>query len=202
MGNHLLGVKRCPHCLVAAPLLYQVWASPQNAIGTPRADGGKSTPWAAYLCSSCGGGVFAQAYGHSSNLEAEYIYPKQKAANAEIPDVPRRYLQQAFDTLSSPDASAVMAGAAVDAMLKAMGYNEGSLYTRIDKALQDNLLTKGMAEWAHSVRLESNRPRHADTQEPHVSLEEAKQSVEFAEALGDFLFVLTAKIEKGIKGAG
>lgn len=86
-------------------------------------------------------------------------------------------------------------------MLKAHGLVKGSLYSRIDKALEDNLLTKGMADWAHEVRLGSNRPRHSDEDKPHVSPEEAKQSVEFAEALGQFLFVLTARIERGTKAA-
>jgi hypothetical protein len=55
-----------------------------------------------------------------------------------------------------------LAGSAVDAMLKKRGYETGSLYARIDKALADNLLTKRMADWAHEVRLGSNRPRRAD----------------------------------------
>ncbi len=94
-----------------------------------------------------------------------------------------------------------MAGSAVDAMLKAKGFVKGSLYDRIDEALTATVLTKGMADWAHSVRLGSNRPRHADAERPHVSAAEAKQSVEFAEALGNFLFVLTARIERGIAAA-
>lgn len=94
-----------------------------------------------------------------------------------------------------------MSGSAVDAMLKHHKLVEGSLYKRIDEALSENLLTQGMADWAHSVRLGSNRPRHADDKRPHVSPDEAKQSVEFAEALGNFLFVLTARIERGIKAA-
>jgi len=94
-----------------------------------------------------------------------------------------------------------MAGSAVDAMLKKPGLVEGSLYSRIDQALSQNLLTKGMADWAHEVRLGSNRPRHADADKPHVSPEEARQSVDFAEALGNFLFVLTARIQRGIEAA-
>ena len=94
-----------------------------------------------------------------------------------------------------------MAGSAVDAMLKARGLETGNLYTRIDEALASNLLTKGMADWAHEVRLGSNRPRHADKERPHVSPEEAKQSVEFADALGNFLFVLTARVNRGLKEA-
>ena len=96
-----------------------------------------------------------------------------------------------------------MAGSAVDSMLKEKGYDDRkkSLYERIDQALSDNILTAGMAEWAHEVRLGSNRPRHADKEKPHVAPDEAAQSVEFAEALGNFLFVLTAKVERGIKAA-
>jgi len=110
-------------------------------------------------------------------------------------------LEQAIETLSSPDAAAMVAGSAVDAMLKFLGYTEGSLYKRIDAALADGILTKGMADWAHSVRLGSNRPRHADADRPHVSSEEARLSVSFAQALGDFLFVLTAKIEEAVQQA-
>ena len=94
-----------------------------------------------------------------------------------------------------------MAGSAVDAMLKAKGYEDGSLYLRIDKAVEDHVLTESMGLWAHEVRLGSNRPRHADKDNPHVSPEEAVQSVDFAESLGNFLFVLTARIELGIEQA-
>jgi hypothetical protein len=110
-------------------------------------------------------------------------------------------LEQALETLHAPDAAAVMAGAAVDAMLKHLGYTEGSLYHRIDKARDDSILTQGMADWAHSVRLGSNRPRHADENKPNVTQTEAQRSVTFARSLGDFLFVLTAQIEEAVQHA-
>jgi hypothetical protein len=94
-----------------------------------------------------------------------------------------------------------MAGSAVDAMLKSLGYSEASLYSRIDKAVEDHKLTTEMGDWAHEVRLGSNRPRHADKDKPNVSADEAQQSVEFAEALGYFLFVLSSRIKKGTEAA-
>jgi hypothetical protein len=129
------------------------------------------------------------------------LYPSPPEAHEDLPERPRRYLQQAYETLHAPDAAAMLAGSAVDAMLKHLGLREGSLYARIDEAVTKNMLTQGMANWAHEVRLGSNRPRHADDEEPHVTHDEARQSVEFAEALGQFLFVLTAKIERGIQAA-
>lgn len=140
-------------------------------------------------------------YEKEGRMEVVASFPDAKVAHEDIPQTARRFLQQGFETLRAPDAAAVMAGSAVDAMLKAHKLTDGSLYARIDQALKQGLLTEGMANWAHSVRLGSNRPRHADEKRPHVSPEEAKQSVEFAEALGNFLFVLTARIDRGIKAA-
>ncbi|GAB4072052.1 DUF4145 domain-containing protein [Ancylobacter sonchi] len=198
MGPQLVGIGRCPHCGIANPYFVKVWSSDGR---TARADGQRSWYWGCYKCTSCGSIVSA----YSEKLPNEFIildvFPISKLAHEDIPLIARTFLQQAYDTLHAPDAAAVMAGSAVDAMLKAKGFTDGSLYTRIDRALQDNVLTKGMADWAHSVRLGSNRPRHADAEKPHVSAAEAQQSVDFAEALGNFLFVLTARIERGIEAA-
>ncbi|MBX8811193.1 DUF4145 domain-containing protein [Ochrobactrum sp. MR34] len=200
MGPLLFGVNRCPHCAIASPRLERVWASYGHTI---RRDEGEPTYWASYACSTCGSVVSAKGE-ESVNFDGYNVtdlFPQAKKAHEDIPALARTFLQQAFDTLHAPDAAAVMAGSSVDAMLKEHGYIKDSLYSRIDKALEDNLLTKGMAEWAHSVRLGSNRPRHADKDKPTVSADEAKQSVDFAEALGNFLFVLTAKINRGIEEA-
>jgi len=138
---------------------------------------------------------------YQSYAEIEEIFPKPQAAHEDIPERARRYLQQAYETLHAPDAAAMLAGSAVDAMLKELGLKAGSLYSRIDEAVSQNLITANMAEWAHEVRLGSNRPRHADLEEPHVTREEAQTAVEFAEALGNFVFVLKAKIDRGIERA-
>ncbi|TPW04554.1 MAG: Uncharacterized protein FD125_1079 [bacterium] len=193
-------VTRCPHCSVAAPVLRLVWQS-ENKI--QRQDGGPQSRWAAYACTRCGHVVLAKGNPAEpvANPQIIEIIPEARTAHEDVPQPARRFLQQAFETLHAPDAAAVMAGSAVDAMLKEKGLRDGSLYTRIDQALAGNILTESMANWAHEVRLGSNRPRHADEQRPHVSEAEARQSVEFAEALGQFLFVLTARIERGIEAA-
>lgn len=199
LGPQLLGLKRCPHCGIASPNFTKVWAS--NGA-TPRTDGGPRIHWASYVCGSCGSVITCSAEVQGTNQVFFLgLFPDAKSAHEDIPEPARTFLQQAYETLHAPDAAAVMAGSAVDAMLKAHGFEAGGLYNRIDEALEKNLLTKGMADWAHSVRLGSNRPRHADKEKPHVAPDEAKQSVEFAEALGNFLFVLTARIDRGLKAA-
>lgn len=198
LNDQLNGVLRCPHCAVANPVLVKLWKSDQKL---PRSTPGPVSYWALYRCTTCGNAVSAKGDPSSdfANPPAVALFPAPKVAHEDIPEVARNFLQQAFETLHAPDASAVMAGSAVDAMLKAKGLTEGSLYARIDAAVEQHILTEAMGDWAHEVRLGSNRPRHADEERPHVTEEEAQQSVEFAEALGNFLFVLTAKIERGIE---
>lgn len=199
--SQLTCLARCPHCGINRPQILVV--AGQGSDLPVRLDGGPPTRWAAYRCTSCGGWLAVKGNPGDTvgNPLIVAVFPGLNRAHQDLPDVVRTYLDQAFETLSSPDASAVMSGSAVDAMLKALGYSEGSVYARIDKAVEDQKITAPMAQWAHSVRLGANRPRHADVENPHVSPEEARQSVDFAEALGNFLFVLSAKIQRGIEAS-
>jgi hypothetical protein len=187
-------IARCPHCGTGRP---QITTAHQ-----PQIRGGRM--WAVYVTVCCGGLLLA--VGHQGDIngpavEIETIYPAARSAAVEIPEPARRYLQEAFETLHAPDAAAVMAGSAVDAMLKHFKLIEGSVYSRIDEAVRTHILTEAMGKWAHEVRLGSNRPRHADGEDPHVTPPQAQQSVEFAEALGHFLFVLSSRVQKGIEAA-
>ena len=82
-------------------------------------------------------------------------------------------------------------------MLKAKGQSEGSLYSRIEKAVADHLITPEMAEWAHEVRLDANDQRHADEEASEPTETSAKRVIKFAEALGMFLFGLPRLVELG-----
>jgi predicted RNA-binding Zn-ribbon protein involved in translation (DUF1610 family) len=192
-----LQLARCPHCSIANPMLYAAWPTQV----TPRADGAAAEAWAAFACTSCGSVVTARCHRTQSANYITELYPPPIVVDEELPETAKRFLQQAHETQHAPDAAAVMAGSAVDAMLKHLGLKEGSVYKRIEQAVEANILTKAMGEWAHFVRLGSNRPRHADAESAHVTPEEAKQSIEFATALGQFLFVLTARVERGIESA-
>lgn len=95
----------------------------------------------------------------------------------------------------------MLAASAVDAMLKAKGLREGSLYARIEQAAKENVITEDMAQWAHDVRLDANDQRHSDEEAPPATTADAEQCVEFATALGQFLFVLPARVKRGLKRA-
>jgi len=208
IAGDLSGISRCPHCAIANPQLKQIWVT-QHPLFKP------SSPlfgryWAAYQCTTCSDVILVQCElssrtsvgsAFSNNQKVEAIYPPTKTVDSTLPETARRYLSQALETLHAPDAAAVMAASAVDAMLKDKGLIEGSLYTRIDAAVKAHTLTEGMGRWAHAVRLEANNVRHADGENPHVTETQARQVVEFATALGDFLYALTSKIDAGVRSA-
>jgi hypothetical protein len=204
-SGDLTGLSRCPHCSVANPQLKAQWHSPP----VPMPDIPEmAIIWATYQCTSCSKMMLVQCQpslklnnNWRNEVGVQEIFPDQRMVDETLPPIARTYLLQAYETLHAPDAAAVMAASAVDAMLKDKGYLEGTLYARIDKAVADHILTAGMGKWAHVVRLEANNVRHADASSPHVSGPQAKRVVEFATALGDFLYVLTAKIEEGLKAS-
>ena len=125
------------------------------------------------------------------------IWPESNGLSDDIPAEPLDYLMQTGETLNSPRASVVTSAGAVDAMLKARGLTDGSLYKRIDEAVTTGILTTDMAEWAHDVRLDANDQLHADLRAIPPTLEDAKRCLEFAKGLSDILFVLPARVTRG-----
>lgn len=187
-----LALDRCPHCNTDLPTLGQVWSGQTTDYLNQH-----QRTWAAYRCARCGGVVLASA--HQMGQMAGSVYPATGQVEADIPSPARNYLQQAVDSQHAPAGSVMLAASAVDAMLKAKGYNKGSLYDRIDKAVAEHLLTAEMGKWAHQVRLDANDQRHADPAAPLPTSEDARRAVEFARALATFVFVVPARVTRGIE---
>jgi hypothetical protein len=188
-----LVLARCPHCGIAKPLLGRV----TNPVPAKSANGDQTGVWVGYQCVSCGDLVIAKADGDGSR--ARVILPETKVVADAIPERPSKYLQQAIDTVHAPSAAIVMAASAVDAMLKEKGLKDGKLYTRIKKAVETHVITPEMETWAHDVRLDANDERHADEAAKFPTEEDARRCIEFAEALGEYMFVLPARVKRGIQ---
>jgi DNA-directed RNA polymerase subunit RPC12/RpoP len=191
LGQNLV-LERCPHCGTDLPTLTLIWQGQ-----TVDYQNQHQRMWATYRCARCGGVVLASAPQVGQMVSA--VYPSTGQLEPDIPSPARNYLQQAIDSRHAPAGSVMLAASAVDAMLKANGYKDGSLYSRIDKAVKEHLLTDGMGKWAHQVRLDANEPRHADSAAPLPASEDANRAVEFARALAMFLFVIPARVTRGIE---
>ncbi len=156
--------------------------------------------WATYQCARCGGVVLASA--DTQHGEATALYPSPETMDDEaIPANARTYLNQALNSRHAPAGAVMLAASAVDAMLKAKGYKEGSLDSRIKKAVVDHLITKEMGQWAHEVRLDANEQRHADENYQIPDESDAHRVIEFTKALALFLFVLPKMVTRGIEEA-
>lgn len=155
--------------------------------------------WHVYRCGVCGGFVTARSVNPNDG-EIDAIYPASQIVSSDIPSPARDFLQQALESRHTPSGAVLLAASAIDATLKNRGYEEGSLFQRIDEAKDGGLITEGMAEWAHNVRLDANDQRHADVDAGLPTLFDGERSVEFALALAELLFVLPARVTRGLAG--
>lgn len=190
LANNLT-LPRCPHCSVARPNLTR-----HHIIETNNHLGNHKRNWAFYVCGNCGGVVTASAPGWGGQVD-EY-FPNAPSTKDDVPERPRAFLQQAMESLHAPAGAVMLAGSAVDSMLKLKGYTDGSLYARIENAAIDHLITNEMAVWAHDVRLDANDQRHADQSSDLPTAEDAKRVIDFASAFAEFLFVLPSMVQRGI----
>ena len=129
------------------------------------------------------------------------MFPLPDHIDSSIPSRAREYLKQASETIHAPAGSIMLAASSVDSMLKDKGYTSGNLYSRINSAKEDHLITEGMAEWAHEVRLDANDQRHADQSADLPNEEDARRVIEFAKSLAEFLFVLPSRVQRGLSSA-
>jgi len=187
-----LQMDRCSHCSVSKPNIVL-----KTNFETQSYDKEHKRIWGIYVCSNCGGVITAGGYNWTQ--EVIEIYPANRIVDNAIPTKARAFLHQANETIHSPSGSIMLSASCIDAMLKVKGYKDGSLYKRIEKAVEDHLITAEMAKWAHQVRLGANDERHADEDAELPNSNDAEKLIDFTTALAQFLFVLPARIEQGIK---
>ena len=190
--NSTLSLDRCPHCCIARPHLKQVHKL--ENIDSSRTFNRK---WIIYECSHCANLV--TAWSLEWNGPVLEHYPSLRTIDKDVPEKPREFLRQSNESMHAPAGAIMLAASAVDAMLKLKGDNDGSLYSRIEKAAADHLITNEMSDWAHEVRLDANDQRHADDNAGLPCERDAKRALDFALALAQFLFVLPGKIQRGLR---
>lgn len=189
--SHLLTLNKCPHCTIANPYLSTI-----HSAETKDHEGGNLRRWRIYTCGNCGGIVTAS--GATQGGLVQEIFPSQMEIHYDIPERGKAYLTQAVDSIHAPAGAVMLAASSVDAMLKDKGYTNGSLYSRIESAVDDNLLTTEMATWAHEVRLDANDQRHSDDDAILPTSDDAKKVIDFTMAIAEYLFVLPAKVQRGL----
>src|SRR5437899_10098524 len=194
INDGTLDMDRCPHCAIAKPLLTLI-----HVFDTRDSSGLYKWHWRVYQCSKCGGAVLGKARAGTANANPPIssIYPQPEKEPASLPDKASAFLRQAMESLHAPSGAIMLCASSVDAMLKDKSYKQDSLYTRIDQAAKDGVITKDMAEWAHDVRLDANDERHADENATLPETNDAKRCIEFTKAFGIYLYTLPKMVADG-----
>lgn len=194
------GLGRCPQCSVSNPLI--------DLLHEPAKHFTDSFDQTYYhftgVCSKCRRHILFYASGGSDTKKLVVVtsYPSHENISDELPAMARSFLQQAIESKHAPDGALMLSASSIDAMLKSFDLIKGTLYSRIDEAAARGVITATMAEWAHAIRLSANEPRHADEEFTGATEDQALQSISFAKALGEYLFVLPSKVAAGKKLAG
>lgn len=188
-----LVLKRCPHCYIATPNLFQIHVQTEtvNHVGQ------NLRRWGIYKCGNCGGLV--TAYAIPPSYEVVEYFPPNNQVEGDIPEKPRSLLMQAQESLHAPAGAVMLAASAIDSLLKLRGLKNGSFYARIEEAVEQNIITADMAKWAHEVRLDANDQRHADESADLPNEIDAKRVLDFALALAEILFTLPNRVTRGIE---
>lgn len=188
-----LELERCPYCNVASPNLAKMW---ETDTVTHKNDNRRW--WKVYACKTCGGLVTASSKENNSGDIYEY-YPISKTVDDAIPSPSKEYLLQALDSLHAPAGCIMLCTSSVDSMLRIKNYKEGTLYSRINKAAEDHLITDEMSQWSHKVRLDTDDQQYADEKVELPKYDDAQRTLDFVLALAEYLFVLPSKVKHGLK---
>jgi hypothetical protein len=110
-----------------------------------------------------------------------------------IPEPVSRAYQQALRcfSASSYEASALMCRRSLEALCKSFTASGKSLQAKLDALHATEVIDKRLTQWAHGVRVTGNEAAH-DT-DTELSKDDARDALDFTEALLMYVFVLNAR---------
>jgi hypothetical protein len=122
------------------------------------------------------------------------LYPAVERASFEsTPEPVKRAYEQALRCYSSSsfDACALMCRRSLEALCRSQGVQSGNLDSKLKKLAEQRVIDARLAEWAHGVWILGNEAAH-DT-DAELSKEDAKDALDFTEALLTYVFVLNER---------
>lgn len=152
------------------------------------------------LCRRCGSPFLVREslYGIPGEFETvtdeRVLYPVPPLSKLEgLPDSIARVVTQAHRSYSTSayDACTLMCRRALEALCKSLSANGRDLARRLAELKRKERIDTRLLNWAHSVRLVGNEAAH--DVETAVSAEDARDILEFTEALLMYVFTLDAK---------
>jgi hypothetical protein len=157
-----------------------------------------------YVMEQCGacGEVSLQVYedyyldGSAEGSSPDTIYPEEQRLSPQIPESLRREFDEAKLCFSTKayTASTVMVRRTLEGAWQESGVSEGSLFKRLIKLKEMDLLDDTLEEWANELRALGNEGAHYTGSS--VAREVAEDALAFTEALLDHIFVFRKRFEE------
>ena len=76
------------------------------------------------------------------------------------------------------------------------GAKKDKLWEQIDELYDQEIITKGIKDWAHEIRLTANIGAHPDKDGlEDVTKEDAKELIDFMEEYLNYVYIMPSKLE-------
>lgn len=193
--RNLLEIIRCPHCKIHKPMMELKWESSATFVR----DYNTMIMWKIFECDNCYSPVTVKLAHMDGKYETVELFPKDHSLHKSIPRRARQFLLDAIETVHTPSASILLCCSSIDSMFKEIGYKDGNLYSRIIKAAKEYKITESMKIWSDKIRLNANAIRHANENLAPLTIDDAKNTIEFTRSVAEFLFVIPYKVEQTTK---
>ncbi|MCZ2079666.1 MAG: DUF4145 domain-containing protein [Bryobacterales bacterium] len=150
-------------------------------------------------CLRCGHAVLVreEEIWEDSWTNPETVYPYGGGApNPELPERLQSALQEARRCYQAKayTATALLCRRTIETLCVDRGVKEQNLAAALAKMRDRNLIDGSLFEWADGLRLAGNRAAHDVTSD--VSWEDARDLVEFTEALLEYVIVFRERFER------
>jgi hypothetical protein len=141
--------------------------------------------------------VREEEYWENGFTQPETVYPVENSeSNPELPDRLRTVLQEIRRSYHAKayTGTALLCRRAIETLCVDRGVKEKNLAVSLDRLREKNLIDGALFEWADGLRLAGNRAAH--DVENDISGQDARDLMEFTEALLEYVVVFREKFER------
>jgi uncharacterized protein DUF4145 len=190
----------CPHCEQPAVGYVRGLAVRNGWDRDPPILDGPPEEYALLQCGTCDNISVQEREDSGENFDEDdnplIVYPAPRRLSWEIPGSLRSEFDEARACFSvkAYKATVVMVRRVLEGACRENGIQESTLARSLGKLREDGLIDGMIAEWADALRVLGNEGAHFTGRE--VPRDDAEDSLAFAEALLDHIYVLRKRFDK------
>jgi Domain of unknown function (DUF4145) len=198
-------VGRCNHCgNITVHLTQQIYNHKDDDaihyyMNEEKIDQTNEFAWFIQECMNCKGFLLKEWRSYIDDIDDYYhdeykiLYPATKAVSDSLPSAVKKVFEKALNVKDEPNSFAFLAGQTLESVCRHEQAQGESLYEKLNYLAQKDRIPKTLADMAHQVRLLRNLAVH--DAENEVTEKDVPITLEFLEAILEYLYVAPAKIK-------